>query len=267
MVRETGNSKRHKSKTLNQVLFIIGAIIGWEILARTGWFPTLLFPKMSDVFAQLIGDILSGELLRRLAFSLYIIGWGLGLAVVTAALITAGAMLSPLVSDWVQALMAIMHPLPGIAVLPIIILWLGTGSRSIVAVIWFSSIWPLIANLHTGLRSAPVTQIEVGRNLGLKGIALVRSILIPGAFPYILTGLRVGWARAWQASVAAEMVFGASGGEGGLGWFLYKKRFFMEIPSVFGGMIIIILIGLLVERLCFEGVEARTVRRWGMTSE
>lgn len=267
MVKETGEIKTHNNKTRNQVLFIIGAIIGWELLARTGWFPPLLFPKMSDVFVKLIAEIGNGEILQRLVFSLYIIGLGLGLAVITAALVTTVAMLSPLISDWVQALMAVLHPLPGIAVLPIIILWLGTGSRSIVAVIWFSSIWPLIANLHTGLRSVPTTQIEVGRNLGLKGIALVRSILIPGAFPYILTGLRVGWARAWQASVAAEMVFGASGGEGGLGWFIYKKRFFMEIASVFGGMIIIILIGLLVERLCFEGVEVRTVRRWGMTSE
>lgn len=262
-----GVKKNHKNKTLNQILFILGVIIGWELLARTGWFPPLLFPKMSDVFTQLIVEIANGEILQRLAFSLYIIGLGLGLAVVTAALITTLAMLFPLISDWVQALMAVLHPLPGIAILPIIILWLGTGSQSMIAVIWFSSLWPLIANLHTGLRSVPTTQIEVGRNLGLKGINLVRSILIPGAFPHILTGLRVGWARAWQASVAAEMVFGASGGEGGLGWFIYKKRFFMEIPSVFGGMLIIILIGLLVERLCFEGVEVRTVRRWGMTSE
>lgn len=256
-----------RKKTLNQVLFIIGALAGWEILAWTGWFPPLLFPKMSQVFIHMLADLHSGELLQRVVFSLYIIGWGLGLAVVTAALVVTGAMLSPLLSDWVQALMAVLHPLPGIAVLPVIILWLGTGSRSIVAVIWFSSVWPLIANLHTGLRSVPTIQIEVGRNLGLKGIPLVRSILLPGAFPYILTGLRVGWARAWQASVAAEMVFGASGGEGGLGWFIYKKRFFMEIPSVFGGMIIIILIGLLVERLCFEEIELRTVRRWGMTAE
>jgi NitT/TauT family transport system permease protein len=256
-----------RNKTINQVLFITGVILGWELLAQTGWFPPLLFPKMSAVFIELVGEIVRGEILKRLAFSLQIIGLGLGLAVVTAALTTTLAMLSPLVSDWVQALMAILHPLPGIAILPIIILWLGTGARSIVAVIWFSSVWPIIANLHTGLRSVPTTQIEVGRNLGLKGIALVRSILIPGAFPYILTGLRVGWARAWQASVAAEMVFGASGGEGGLGWFIYKKRFFMEIPSVFAGMAVIILIGLLVERLCFEGIEVRTVRRWGMTSE
>ncbi len=266
MVKERAGITQRK-KTLNQVIFIIGALIGWELLAWTGWFPPLLFPKMSQVFIHLWAGLSGGELLQRVVFSLYIIGLGLGLAVVTAALVTTGAMLFPLLSDWVQALMAVLHPLPGIAILPIIILWLGTGSRSIVAVIWFSSLWPLIANLHTGLRSVPTTQIEVGRNLGLKGIQLVRSILLPGAFPYILTGLRVGWARAWQASVAAEMVFGASGGEGGLGWFIYKKRFFMEIPSVFAGMILIILIGLLVERLCFEEVERCTVRRWGMTSE
>ncbi len=181
-----------RNKTINQVLFITGVILGWELLAQTGWFPPLLFPKMSAVFIELVGEIVRGEILQRLAFSLQIIGLGLGLAVVTAALTTTLALLSPLVSDWVQALMAILHPLPGIAILPIIILWLGTGARSIVAVIWFSSVWPIIANLHTGLRSVPTTQIEVGRNLGLKGIALVRSILIPGAFPYILTGLRVG---------------------------------------------------------------------------
>ncbi len=259
--------KNPKTKTLNQGLFIAGVMIGWELLARTGWFPPLLFPSISKILINLYTDLTGGEILGRLGFSLYLIGVGLGLAIVTAAVTATGAMIFPLFSDWVQALMAILHPLPGIAVLPVIILWLGTGPQSIIAVIWFSSIWPLITNLHTGLRSVPVTQIEAGKNLGLKGIPLIRSILLPGAFPYILSGLRVAWARAWQASVAAEMVFGASGGEGGLGWFIYKKRFFMEIPSVFGGMLVIILVGLLVERLCFELVEIRTVRRWGMTSE
>lgn len=254
-------------KTINQISFILAVMLCWELLARTKWFPPLLFPRLSDVLRTLVMEIGSGEILGRLYFSLYLIAIGLGLAIVTAAVAAILALCSPTVSDWTQAVMAILHPLPGISVLPIIILWLGTGPRSIIAVIWFSSVWPLIANLHTGLRSVPVTQIEVGQNLGLKGVSLIRKVLLPGAFPYILTGLRVSWARAWQASVAAEMVFGASGGEGGLGWFIYKKRFFMEIASVFGGMIVIIIVGLLIERLCFELIEARTIRRWGMTSE
>jgi NitT/TauT family transport system permease protein len=259
--------KSLRNKTLNQGMFIIGMMILWELLARTECFPPLLFPSLSSILINLATEIASGEILGMISFSLYLVGVGLGFAILTAAVIATLAMISQLISDWVQALMAILHPLPGIAVLPIIILWLGTGPQSIIAVIWFSAVWPLIANLHTGLRSVSATQIEVGRNLGLKGITLVRFVLLPGAFPYILTGIRIAWARAWQASVAAEMVFGASGGIGGLGWFIYKKRFFMEIPSVFGGMLVIILLGLLVERFCFEYVEVRTVRRWGMTSE
>lgn len=256
-----------KSKTLNQGFFIIFILLCWELLALTRWFPPLLFPQLTTVIKSLIVEISTGDLLARLSFSLYLIGIGLGLAIFTAAIGATLALVSPLISDWVQAIMAILHPLPGIAILPLIILWLGTGPRSIIAVIWFSSVWPLITNLHIGLRSVPPTQIEVGRNFGFSGVGLIRKVLLPGAFPHILTGLRIAWARAWQASVAAEMVFGASGGEGGLGWFIYKKRFFMEIPSVFGGMIIIIIVGLIVERLCFEYIEVRTVRRWGMTSE
>ena len=252
-------------KNFRQILFIGGLMLLWELLAQIGHFPPLLFPSFSNVAKELFVQTVSGEILARTAFSLYLIGIGLFLAIISALAITAIAVCSSLVSEWVQVLMAVLHPLPGIAILPIIILWLGTGPQSILAVIWFSALWPLVANLNTGLHSIPATQIEVGKNLGLRGFALVGTVLLPGAFPYILSGLRIGWARAWQAAVAAEMVFGASGGEGGLGWFIYKKRFFMEISSVFAGLIVIVLIGLLIERLCFESIEIRTVRRWGMT--
>jgi len=255
------------NRTTRQMLFVIILAATWELIALTGYVPPLLFPRFSHVIQALIKETLNGEVLGRTWFSLNLVAWGLGLATVSAVLATAMAMCSQTASECMETLMAILHPLPGIAILPIVILWLGTGPRSISAVIWFAAVWPLIANLHTGLRSVPITQIEAGRNLGLQGVSLVRSVLIPGAFPHILSGLRVSWARAWQALVASEMVFGASGGEGGLGWFIYKRRFFMEVPGVFAGMIVIVLIGLIVERVCFEQIEIRTIRRWGMTLE
>lgn len=260
------NIKSFNSKTLRQSLFFAFLLLLWEVVSRVAHLPALLFPPLSSVLSQLVTQTINGELINRTCFSLYLIGIGLGVAVLLALIITALASCFSLVSEWVQVLMAILHPLPGIAILPVVILWLGTGARSIIAVIILSAVWPLVANLHTGLRSIPTTQIEAGKNLGLKGLNLVWSILIPGAFPYILSGLRVAWARSWQAAVAAEMVFGACGGEGGLGWFIYKKRFFMEIPDVFAGMVVIVLIGLFMERLCFEIIEKRTIRRWGMTS-
>jgi NitT/TauT family transport system permease protein len=94
----------------------------------------------------------------------------------------------------------------------------------------------------------------------------VGQILIPAAFPSILTGLKIGWAFAWRTLIAAELVFGVSSGSGGLGWFIYEHKNQLDIPSVFAGLFTVILIGLAVENVIFRTVEARTVRRWGMQS-
>jgi len=104
----------------------------------------------------------------------------------------------------------------------------------------------------------------VGRNYGLRGISFVTKILIPAAFPSILTGPKIGWAFAWRTLIAAELVFGVSSGKGGLGWYIYENKNMLEIPAVFAGLFTVILIGLFVENLVFRNVEKATVRRWGM---
>lgn len=95
-------------------------------------------------------------------------------------------------------------------------------------------------------------------------ISYVTKILIPAAFPSILTGLKIGWALAWRTLIAAELLFGVSSGSGGLRWFIYENKNQLEIPSVFAGLFTVILIGLLVENLIFRNIERRTVRKWGM---
>jgi len=106
--------------------------------------------------------------------------------------------------------------------------------------------------------------LEVGRNIGLKNLRLVTSVMVPSAFPYILTGFKIAWSNSWRSLVAAEMIFGASGGQGGLGWLIYQKRFFLETPAVFAALFVIILIGILVENVFFVQIEKWTVQRWGM---
>ena len=106
----------------------------------------------------------------------------------------------------------------------------------------------------------------VGRNYGLSGPRYIMKILIPAAFPNILTGMKIGWAFAWRTLIAAELVFGVSSGSGGLGWFIYENKNQLEIPSVFAGLFSVILIGLAVENLGFRSIESRTISRWGMTS-
>ena len=108
--------------------------------------------------------------------------------------------------------------------------------------------------------------IMVGRNYGLRGLPYVGRILIPAAFPSILTGLKIGWAFAWRTLIAAELVFGVSSGSGGLGWFIYENKNQLEIPNVFAGLFTVIVIGLIVENVVFRVVEAKTVRKWGLQS-
>ena len=107
----------------------------------------------------------------------------------------------------------------------------------------------------------------VGRNYNLRGVSLICKILIPAAFPSILTGLKVGWAFAWRTLIAAELVFGVSSGSGGLGWFIFENKNLLDIPSVFAGLLTVIIIGLLVENLIFQIIERRTIHRWGMHAQ
>lgn len=239
--------------------------LGWELLARLNIWPRLLFPPVTDIVLGLVQEVKYGEIIGRTWYSISLIATGLGLAIIASFLACALAMLWEPWADALSALMAVLHPLPSIAILPILLLWFKTGSHSIILLIIFSAFWPLTASVYGGLRSVNRTQVEVGRNLGLTGLGLVGRVMLPAALPAIMSGFRVGWARSWQASVAAEMVFGASGKDGGLGWFLYKQRYFLEIPKVFAGMLVIVAIGLLVENILFNYLEHRTITRWGMS--
>src|SRR3954449_1907288 len=104
----------------------------------------------------------------------------------------------------------------------------------------------------------------VGRNYGLKGPRFVAKILIPAAFPSILTGLKIGWAFAWRTLIAAELVFGVSSGRGGLGWYIFENRNLVHTANVFAGLLTVTAVGLIVEGLIFRFIETRTVHRWGM---
>ena len=110
----------------------------------------------------------------------------------------------------------------------------------------------------------PETLRLVGRNYALGGPRYVPAILIPAALPAILAGLEIGWAFAWRTLIAAELVFGVSSGQGGLGWFIFEARNELLTDHVFAGLAAVVLIGLAVENLVFRPIERRTVRRWGM---
>ena len=237
----------------------------WEAYA-TALNNPLLFPRFSETFAAFYTGIASGVLLTRAWFSIKVLLQGYAIGLALAALLTALAITSRVGNDLLETLTSMFNPLPAIALLPLALIWFGLGNASLVFVLVHSVLWAVALNTHSGFLSVSQTLRMVGRNYGLSGPRYVMQILMPAAFPSILTGMKIGWAFAWRTLIAAELVFGVSSGSGGLGWFIYENKNQLEISNVFAGLFSVIIIGLIVENLVFQTVERRTVRRWGMQS-
>ena len=142
--------------------------------------------------------------------------------------------------------------------------WSSRSEGSLVSVLVHSVLWPLALNTYSGFLGVSETLRMAGRNYGLKGMRFVLFILIPAALPSILAGLKIGWAFAWRTLIAAELVFGATSGKGGLGWYIFQNRNELYTDKVFAGLAMVIAIGLAVENLGFHTLERLTVRRWGV---
>jgi NitT/TauT family transport system permease protein len=244
---------------------IVVALIAilWEVYAR--WLDNpLLLPTCSDAFAALWAATLHGVLPARLAASLRVLSAGYLLGVGAATVLVTAAALSRFGGDVLGTLTAMLNPLPAIALLPVALIWFGLGPGSLIFVLTHSVLWAVALNAHAGFLGVPDAQRMAARNAGLRGVRFVAKVLIPSAFPSILTGLRVGWAFAWRTLIAAELVFGVTSHSGGLGWFIYESRMEMDTPSVFAGLLAIILIGLFFEGVVFRAIESVTIQRWGM---
>ena len=224
----------------------------------------LTFPTFTDTVQALYEGFVHGVLLTRLWFSIKVLLMGYGIGIVLAALLSMLAISFRLGNDLLETLTAMFSPLPAIALLPLALIWFGLGNGSLVFILVHSVLWPVALNTHSGFRSVSNTLRMVGKNYGLRGFGYVAKILIPAAFPNILSGLKIGWAFAWRTLIAAELIFGVSSGSGGLGWFILENKTQLEIASVFAGLLTVILIGLIVENGVFRVIEQRTVRRWGM---
>ncbi|MBX5012721.1 ABC transporter permease [Rhizobium lentis] len=243
------------------ILLVLAVI--WEIYGR--WLANpLLFPTFGQTVEAFVSNIANGVIPDRMIVSLRTLVTGYGIGIVLAALLTTLAIGSRLGADLLETLTSMFNPLPAIALLPLALIWFGLGSGSVIFVLVHSVLWAIALNTHAGFRSVSPTLKMVGQNYHLKRLKLVRLILIPAAFPAILTGLKVGWAFAWRTLIAAELVFGVSSGSGGLGWFIYENRNQLETANVFAGLFTVILIGLFVENVIFAAIERKTVRRWGM---
>ncbi|KAA0017499.1 ABC transporter permease [Salinicola corii] len=244
------------------VILLVLALI-WEALARYQNNP-LMLPGALETADALLAGTLDGTLPVKVANSISVLIKGYALGVIGALALTTGALSTRLGRDLLGTLTSMFSPLPAIALFPVALLWFGLGEGSLIFVLVHSVLWAMAVNIHAGFQGVSETLRMAGRNYGLRGIRYVIHLLIPAALSSILAGLKIGWAFAWRTLIAAELVFGASSGGGGLGWYIFQNRNELYTDNVFAGLVVVILIGLLVENLVFESLERLTVRRWGM---
>ncbi|MDB5798534.1 MAG: transporter permease [Paucimonas sp.] len=238
------------------MLLVLAAL--WELLARI-YDNDLLLPSALQTGRALVDGIVSGELCGYILVSFAVLAQGYLLGIAGAFLLTWLAVSHRVGRELTETLTSMFNPLPAIALLPLALLWFGLGKGSLIMVLMHSVPWPLTLNACAGFRAVPETLRMAGRNDGLGGLRLVLQILIPAALPAILSGPKIGWAFAWRTLIAAELVFGSTSGQGGLGWFIFQSRNELFTDRVFAGLAAVIVIGLAVEHLVFQTIERVTV--------
>ncbi|MEM2001796.1 MAG: ABC transporter permease [Candidatus Methanomethylicaceae archaeon] len=252
-----------QSLLARRLILAAGLLALWHIFVVLFRVPPFLLPSPVSVVSTLFQDLISGRLLVALGNTLQLLIGGVALGLLGGVALATLSILSSWGKDLLSILTSVFNPLPGVAVLPLAMLWFGLTPAAIVFVIVYSAVWPMAISVDTGFRTLNPTLLMLGRNLGLRGLTLVKDVMLPAALPYLLSGLRIAWAFGWRTVVAAELVFGVAGAQAGIGWYINQARYFLETNRVFAALVSISAVGMFVESI-FALLERRTIERWGM---
>ncbi len=257
---------------LVKVLFLVLVAIIWEITAKAHVFgerSEIVFPTIEAIGAAFVRNFTKGYAGTGLALytlnSMNLLLRGLLIGIGLAFAFSGLSMISRTFSNVYNLCVTIFDLLPGVALLPVVIVIFGVKPGVIVFLVVHSVIWPMSRSVLDGFKAAPKIYVEAGKNLGLNGPGLLFGVYVPAAAAYIVSGLKVGWARAWRGLIAAEMVFGIASCPG-IGLYINQMRTNMKNAEMYATLIVIIIIGLVVQYGILNPIEKMTVRRWGMVS-
>jgi NitT/TauT family transport system permease protein len=238
---------------------VVGAI--WEIVAHIGVFPRKLFPPVEDIAVRFADLTISGVLEHHTIETVLRLLAGFGLAAIAG--VTIGVLMgrSRRAEDILLPLISVTAPIPGLAYAPLFLLWFGLGDIPAILLVAFVSSFPVIFNSWTGVKAVKEIWVRSAQTMGADDRRLFRFVILPGALPFILTGLRLGLAQAWRILIAVEMLAAVPWG---LGWLIFGARKFLDTDAMMSGIVVIALLGLALEKFVFKAIEDYTVVRWGM---
>lgn len=219
-------------------------IVIWELAARLSGVSPLYLPKPTQIVVSLIEMFRTGDLVYDLGWTLWRIFAGFGLAVVIGTMLGIWIAVSKRVRAIADMFIAMLYPLPKITLIPLLVIWLGTGGPFMLTISFLGAIFPIVINTVLGVRQCDPGLVLAARDLGASSQQIVRRVLLPSAIPSIFAGIRLGLGVSIILVVAAEMVVGKFG----LGARLYLSGQILETEQVFAVLIVLAALGIVVTK-------------------
>jgi NitT/TauT family transport system permease protein len=258
--QQAGAPQLFQSPWVRRAIFYLLLLGLWEGLARSGIWPSYLFPGPLSVFSTLIDGLRGGEFVTGALVSLRRLALGYGISLALG--LTLGLLLGriKLLDETLGSLVLGMQALPSVCWLPLAILWFGLSERAIIFVVVLGALFSIILGVEAGVKNTPPLYLKAARNLGARGVALYTRVVLPAALPAILSGLKQGWSFAWRSLMAGELLYFTLS----LGNLLQTGRDLNDAALVMAVMVLIVIIGVSLDQLIFAPLERRVRRRWGL---
>jgi NitT/TauT family transport system permease protein len=246
---------------LRAAITLVTAAALYEAVARTDVFPAALMPTLPTVAATLFSTLADGTMIQHALYTLYRVLFGFALAIIVG--LPLGILMARFqpVERFFLPLISALMPIPSFALVPLFMLWFGIGNTTTIMIVFYAATFPVLFNTWTGVRSVNPLWLRAAGSMGADEQRLFWKVIIPGASPFIITGLRQAFLRCWIAVVGAEMI---AASDWGLGWVIFDAKEFLNADIMLASLVVIGAIGFVFERVVFGSLERATVLRWGM---
>lgn len=242
-----------------RIVFLVLLVSIWDAVFRFGLYDGYLMPSPEDVLATFVRGIRDGSFLFGTLVSLRRIAIGYGISLVLGLSLGLAIGRFRLLEDTVGSLVFGLQTIPSICWLPFAILWFGLSEKAILFVVVMGALLSIVIATDDGVKNTPPLLVRAGRTMGMSGLRLYTRVVLPSALPAIVSGMKLGWSFAWRSLMAGELLFVSAG----LGQLLTIGRDLNDMSLVIAVMILIVGVGLAIERLVFGTAERAIRRRWG----
>jgi NitT/TauT family transport system permease protein len=256
------DKNRYRRAQIRGAITLAVAAACYEGFSYSGLFPQVLFPTIQSVLRTLFDMLADGSMFEHAGATLYRVLFGFALAVTVG--LPLGILMARFkhVENFFLPLVSALMPIPSFALVPLFMLWFGIGNLTTILIVFYAATFPMLFNTWSGVRSVNPIWLRAAGAMGADENSLFWKVIIPGASPFIITGMRQAFLRSWIAVVGAEMIAASNWG---LGWVIFDAQQFLQTNVMMASIAVIGLIGFVFERVVFGSIERATVLRWGMT--